>query len=172
MTDVASDEATAYVKPLHFKVIGSPDHVLDTDATERAYAAGFFDGEGTVTIAQGKRADCQWPILNMRVIVGQNEIEPLLWLRARWSGTIVGRAAGNGRKQHHTWTCFSRQAEKFLADVSPYLQVKRERADLALRFQQSMGKPGSNVGLEKRSFYLSCRPEMLRLNGYKRRGSR
>jgi hypothetical protein len=158
------------VSAKHFRIAPSPAATIEPTEVDKAYAAGFFDGEGTVTIAEGRRENSRWPIYNMRVIVGQNDLDQLLWLRERWSGTIVARAAAGNRKQHHTWSAFSRQAHRFLLDVQPYLRLKRERADLAIDFQSHMQRPGSNANRDVlRPFFAECRERMLTLNGYPRR---
>lgn len=149
-------------------IVGRKGATVEPTALDFAYAAGFFDGEGAITIAQGARPDCRHPIYNMRVIVGQNDPAPLVWLRDRWGGSIITRAPHGTRKRHYTWCCFARQASKFLSDLLPHLMVKRERATLAIEFQGLRGAPGVNMGADMRARAADCRERMLTLNAYPR----
>jgi hypothetical protein len=108
-----------------------------------AYAAGFFDGEGTVFIAIDRgRKEARGPIYNMRVMASQVDRTPLIWFQERWDGTLHTRPALGTRMEAATWNCFSKKAAKFLRDVRPYLIVKAREADIALEFQAMLFNPG------------------------------
>lgn len=116
--------------------------ILGKTVAECAYAAGFFDGEGTVFIAIDRgRASTRGPIFNLRVTAAQVDRTPLVWLQSRWGGSVVQRR--RGEHQHSAWTCFSRGAAQFLRDVRPYLIVKADEADVALEFQAMLFNPGT-----------------------------
>lgn len=120
--------------------------VANTKPTDqdRAYAAGFFDGEGHITIAfMSAKIRAKGPVYTMRIGAAQNDVAPLLWFRDRWGGSVLpcNRLTIGGNKTHK-WNCCSRKAAAFLRDVYPFLQVKRERADIALRFQDMLFIPG------------------------------
>lgn len=110
---------------------------------DKAYAAGFFDGEGNITIAMNQRGGARgiYRTYNMRVGASQNNTETLFWLRDRWSGTVrpIKRSTPH---RGHEWQCFARQALRFLNDVLPFLQVKHERAILALKYQNMIVQRG------------------------------
>ena len=122
----------------HIAVLGKALAVTTPTETDKAYAAGFFDGEGNICIARNEHAGKakRYYTYNMRIGAAQVDITPLLWLRDRWGGSI-------GPSNHwYGWRCFSHMAASFLIDTLPYLQVKRERAQLALRFQSTIHQPG------------------------------
>ena len=106
---------------------------------DAAYAAGFFDGEGNVVIALNHQGGARgiYPVYNMRIGAAQKEPSTLFWLRDRWGGSV--RKARTG---HHTWQAFSLGALAFLRDVLPYLQVKNERARLAIEYQHTVARRG------------------------------
>lgn len=123
----------------------APAQVTPTDL-DKAYAAGFFDGEGFVTIAfMSTKARTRGVSYTMRVGVGQNDPAPLLWLRDRWGGSVrVLKRKTDAGNPPYKWDCCSRMAAAFLRDLQPYLQVKRERAKIALDFQATLFIPGKN----------------------------
>lgn len=118
-------------------------HVTPTE-TDKAYAAGLFDGEGFVTIAfMSTKARTRGTTYTMRVGVAQNDVVPLLWLRDRWGGSVrLLKRKTAAHNDAHKWDCCSRMAAAFLRDVRPFLLVKAERADIALAFQGSVFIPG------------------------------
>lgn len=162
-----------------------PDAALDADiailgkrvgsgvtptASDCAYAAGFIDGEGNICIVKNNNGTigCVGPTFNMRIMANNDEIEPLVWLRERWGGSIRARKPRPNGKVHHSWYCFSRQAVVCLTDLLPYLIIKKQRAVLALKFQRSIHLPpdGKRHPTEYREMLNAMRNEMLALNGY------
>lgn len=143
--------------------------LIPTDG-DKAYAAGFFDGEGHITIAAGKRTDMRYGVsYSMRCGASQNDLAPLLWLQSRWGGSIYAakRKTSTGNVTHH-WTILPRNAKAFLTDVLPYLIVKRERAELALEFQSGMTIPGvRGHSLEHHQKQASFKARMNQLNTHK-----
>lgn len=95
------------------------------------YAAGFFDGEGTILIGKPTRT-CGYRLI---VSATQTSIAPMEWFCPRWGGTISKRKKRKGRRQAWNWTVTSQLALKFLSDVRPFLIVKAEQADIAIEFQ-------------------------------------
>jgi hypothetical protein len=102
--------------------------VHDTDS---AYAAGLFDGEGSVTLTRVHRE--RWP--SPQVSVASNDREVLEWLAVRFGGTITTKKP---RQPTHAvsydWKLTDRRALVFLQMIRPFMQIqrKRVRADLLL----------------------------------------
>jgi hypothetical protein len=98
---------------------------------EAAYAAGLFDGEGSLTLTRNHPA--RWP--SPQVSVASNDHEVLDWLRARFGGVITTKKP---RQPTHAisfdWKLTDRRALAFLRSIRPYLQIhrKQRRADLLL----------------------------------------
>jgi len=94
--------------------------MLDTD---KAYAAGFFDGEGHI--------EYNGPY-NLQVSVAQLDRTPLDWLVTLFGG-YVRHSQGNKRYNGiYNWHTNTREAARFLDAVLPYLIVKKEHAQEAL----------------------------------------
>lgn len=116
---------------------------IEPSEADCAYAAGFFDGEGTVFIAVHRTVkNTRGPVYNMRVMASQVDPTPLAWLQSIWGGSVVRRRGDDKRKPDYVWNCFARQAARFLADVRPFLLVKADEADVALEFQAAKFNPG------------------------------
>jgi hypothetical protein len=105
---------------------------------ETAYAAGFFDGEGSINIRRpGKKPKCAGH--KLVVSLAQTVEAPLLWLRERWGGSITRLARPTLTWE---WSVSCRLAGRFLQDVLPFLIVKRKEAEVAIAFQSRKRNTG------------------------------
>ena len=99
--------------------------------TELAYAAGLFDGEGSISLVRQKNNRSHSP----QVAVASNDLEVLVWFRKRFGGSIVTKRP---RKSTHSvsydWRLTDRRALTFLQLIRPYLVIERKirRIDLLL----------------------------------------
>lgn len=92
-----------------------------TDA-DKAYIAGFIDGEGTVVI--GRR----WAV---QVSVGQVDPRPLQYIAGMYGGHLDAVARNNPRwRDYWRLTVSGTAALRLLRDIEPYLIVKREQAQV------------------------------------------
>ena len=92
-----------------------------------AWAAGFFDGEGTVGLERQTSGNSY-----LRIAVGQLVREPLDILSKMWGGSVRGYIEND--KPIYKWTATTRMAEQALREMLPYLVVKAEQARIALEF--------------------------------------
>ena len=99
--------------------------------TELAYAAGLFDGEGSISLVRQKNNRSHSP----QVAVASNDYEVLAWFQKRFGGSIVTKQP---RKSTHSvsydWRLTDRRALAFLQLIRPYLVIERKirRIDLLL----------------------------------------
>jgi hypothetical protein len=99
--------------------------------TELAYAAGLFDGEGSISLVRQNNNRSHSP----QVAVASNDYEVLEWLQNRFGGSIVTKQP---RKSTHSvsydWRLTDRRALLFLQLIRPYLVIERKirRIDLLL----------------------------------------
>ena len=94
------------------------------------YAAGFFDGEGCITMHRYPPAH----YLRIDVVVGNTNRDVLLLLQERWAGAMQKqRVHQPHHKQPWHWELSGRKAWDFLRDVTPFLIVKKVEAEIALR---------------------------------------
>lgn len=132
---------------------------------ETAYAAGFFDGEGSVSIVF---RDAQ---LTLLVQVVQKNPEPLKHLKDRWGGTLYRRPAGSTSAgaaygELYFWSIRSLKASRFLQDISPFLHVKTEAVAKGLEFQATKLTRGTArlLSSEMPNLRLKYREQLMALN--------
>lgn len=161
-------------QPIDLERLGRRDASTSPSEVDKAYAAGFFDGEGHITIAfMSAKARTRGVTYTMRIGASQNDLAPLLWLRDRWGGSVsqVARRTAVGNATYR-WVLCSRKAAGFIRDVYPWLKVKARRAEVALRFQDALFIPGkAGHTLEYRAMLEALRVEMTGLNTHKPRAS-
>ncbi len=103
------------------------------------YAAGFFDGEGTVYAATRNNPGRPSPILI--VAISNTVLKPLALMRDKWGGSIFTDPPRENRQACHQWTLAPRNAYKFLYDIQPYLLIKDNLANTAIEMCELMQLP-------------------------------
>lgn len=121
---------------------------MNTDYAELdvAWAAGFFDGEGSISIRKtysklkSQGTTRQTYGLYLRVAqVDRSPLDKFTLIFGTGSVNKVRRDDPN-RPMYHDWCAAGESAARILARMLPYLTVKRERALLGLEFQQITGR--------------------------------
>ena len=116
-----------------------------------SYLAGFFDADGTI----GIYAD------QLTIKVTQKYPLVLNKFQTMFGGTVYHHPAG-----HYHWYAHGQTAYSALNNMHAFLIAKREQAELAMRFQESVGKKGLRVTEETRAIRdtLAFRISMLKKN--------
>lgn len=112
-------------------------------AHELAWSAGFFDGEGYVTIGKRKTRykDKIYQGHYLRIGINHVAIEPLLEMQRLFGGKIEKQPAHSvkgRRKPRHRWTCSCSQAAEGLKKMMPYFKNKQKAAEIGLELQNTM----------------------------------
>ena len=130
------------------------------------WAAGFFDGEGSINIVRQKQQATGKAYHALIVGVSQVDPRPLLYLQEMYGGNLRIRKSRQDKwRDAWIWTCRSQQAEDFLRSVLPYLKVKDAEARIALEFRSikfKRGNGGGNELLVEQREILKKRLESLR----------
>ncbi len=92
------------------------------------WAAGFFDGEGCISIQKQQKQTRLY--YYMSVSVYQNDCRPLDDFLELFGGSILPEAPAQ------KWRASGRTAAAMLSEMLPYLRVKREQAITAIAFQE------------------------------------
>lgn len=111
---------------------------------ELAWAAGLFEGEGSVRIS--KPAARNWGSLNVDV---PNTDEVLVrFFHERWGGSVSHHPAVLRRRGYWRWRIAAKQAATFLAAIRPYVVSERvaEKIDHGLAFQAQKQPNRSDEG--------------------------
>lgn len=115
------------------------------DETDKAWSAGFFDGEGSITIFETKPNANGYTRFGIRMSVTQVNVKPLEKLYKMYGGSIHGKKYRQRNPKWQKcfyWTAYGNELLKFLIDIEPYLIVKKKQVNIGIIF------------LERRSGYL------------------
>lgn len=105
--------------------------------TDLAYAAGFFDGEGCVTLLRDKRGAGSH--FGLRAAVANTDQAILLWLGELFGGHVHSRRRDSvAWKIGYCWTVSASTAYQFLFLIRPYVRVKLPQVDLCLDFYRRL----------------------------------
>jgi len=102
---------------------------------EKAWLAGFFDGDGNIHIYRRKRKNKEGYSVtcHLKIVIGQKDKKILEYIH-KLVGYGIFYQLGSGF--WHLEFSFKR-AERFLREILPYLKVKRLEAQLGIQFQEN-----------------------------------
>ena len=106
------------------------------ELTELNYIAGFFDGEGSICIIHNSSTSKATSKYHLRCHVANSNYDVLEWMRLDFGGSIRWN---NGCYQ---LSLYGKYALRFLELIVPYLKLKKERADIAIKFQKARSNGG------------------------------
>jgi hypothetical protein len=138
---------------------------------EKAYAAGLFDGEGSIIIDKPRRGKGH----TLMVTLALREPAAVTWLQECWPGSL--RPATRRPKTGEAFICWywrrdTSAAAVFLRDILPYLLVKQAQAQLAIEFQSHKSfKYGRRLTTDVLTFNESYRTRLLALRDDLRRAA-
>ncbi len=121
-----------------------------SNAHKLAWCAGFFDGEGFVTIQERKSKvrDKIYKGYYLRIGVNHVAPEPLQELQKVLGGTLRQQTehtvVGN-RKRRHSWQLSCQAASDALIKMMPYFCNKNQVAELGIELQNTMGNHGERT---------------------------
>ena len=104
--------------------------------TEKAYIAGLLDGEGCIGIQKKKSQHTKYPFdFQVRVIITNSYFPTICWLKEK-TGIGCAYEYNKSFKENwnsvHRWQVVANQATEFLEMIYPYIQIKKEIANLIL----------------------------------------
>lgn len=100
---------------------------------ELAYIAGFFDGEGSISIFQEKTG--RYRLARIGVYVVNTDFRPIKMLKEKFGGHYR-EVQRPGKKKYAVWSVSCVKASEFLKAILPFLIIKKERACLAIEIQE------------------------------------
>ena len=128
-----------------------------------AWAAGFFEGEGSVAFRPARHG-CG----KLLVEISQVDPVPLHHLKSIWGGQVYSkrRKAGSNWRDFSRWMVVSRDAMTFLVDISPYIirPMIRSRISLAVAFQREKAVGGGSRSAAYRLRMQTFMQQMAELN--------
>ncbi len=105
-----------------------------------AYIAGFVDGEGCIGVNRVKAKTVKSNggyTYKVRLRVSNTNKEIIEWLYKSFGGSFyVSRRENNLNKNHkvaYDWAIADQKAKIFLEKIKPYLKIKKEQAEIAIK---------------------------------------
>jgi hypothetical protein len=95
-----------------------------------SWAAGFFDGEGTIYVHPGGEV--------VTLVVAQNVVLPLFLLQELFGGIVMPPKDYNHHRAYKWWLNRQPQVRTTLEAMLPYMMVKYEKAAEVLRNMRSL----------------------------------
>jgi len=124
---------------LRYSLVKASNLGIDTSSfrVTNSYAAGLFDGDGTVTMSKRSKASKARGYQITAAIY--NTEETLMKMLVKEFGGFIYRPP---RKNVFNWIIGSKQVRLFLERIIPFLIIKKQRVELALQAVrvQSEGK--------------------------------
>jgi intein/homing endonuclease len=113
--------------------------------TMKSYLAGFFDGEGCISVSKFQGKNNRTPVYQLQVVIAQ-KVDVLAELcEIAGVGTVHIKRDKSG-VDYLQWRMSPREGVEFLKAVLPYLRVKKEEAILAIEFQEKQGHKNGSTG--------------------------
>ena len=115
--------------------------------TDKAYIAGFVDGEGHISIHyhSGK-----WSGHGVFVKITNTNLEVLAWIATHFGGALRKErnrknVEGKGWKPTADVQWGARKAVEFLREIRPYLRLKARQADIVFEFAKTIRPDGATA---------------------------
>jgi len=133
--------------------------------------AAFIDGEGMIDIHTHRqfRKDLGrlHETLYVRIIIVNTDPRLALWCKNTFGGTAnLDRKSNPKWRNCLKWYCSSKKAAEILRGCLPYFLLKREQAELALIFQEtvthSMGRKGHTPETHNRRLDIQQKMKLLK----------
>ena len=105
--------------------------------TDKAYIAGFFDGEGCVHISLKKRSDGSPYPYGMRMCFTNTNKNVLMSIAETIGIGKLNCCVRKNMKHRDVWllVVYGKDAQKLLNEIEPYLRLKKNIAVIAQGFQ-------------------------------------
>lgn len=104
---------------------------------ERAYIAGFFDADGSVTVIKGRLTKRKpHHIYTIALCFYNNDRNVLEWFQQKMGGRLYYRPRARNHHEMASQLYMRTQTEilQCLSTILPYLKTKRQSAELAYKF--------------------------------------
>ena len=122
-----------------------------------SYLAGFFDGEGCISILKYTKKTQKNPAYFLQAQIGQKYGSTLDWVKETFGGNVY-------KKRDQTWIVTNFKAYEFIKLLEPYLKYKKPQAQLAIKFYEEriLGAKRKHASLPHSQEELELREEMLK----------
>jgi hypothetical protein len=132
-----------------------------------AYLAGIIDGEGSIYI-QRRKTKSGWSYFPRFQVVNTNR-KLMEWIKQTFGGLIYDKPRNHIQshwKMQIEWFTTRGLLDHLLPLIIPYLVIKREQAEIMIKFRQSFKKeyPRQIPSEEVQNFRFECLNQIKQLN--------
>ncbi len=150
------------------------------DKVDQAWAAGLFDGEGTILLQREPRTGHENGSLEIRVSITEQEVVDTL--QTLWGGKVRTyervSPTGSSWRPVYVWALYSVRAAAFLGDIFSFCRSRHspDRIELALEYQdlkdgymqkRNQYRPATAEGTQRNERMAGIRE---RMNAHNKRG--
>jgi len=129
------------------------DAVMELSVADRAYIAGYFDGEGSVGLYPKKSG------FALKVTIAQRKPEVLLWMHSLFGGAFVSIDRVERNNQYYELRLEGPAlALPLLRIVAPYVREKKEQVTVVIEHYTNIG----DKTLEDKNNVVSLLKELKR----------
>ena len=135
-----------------------------------AWAAGFFDGEGFVTIQKRKskaKSGIYYESYYLRIGINHVAIEPLQEIQRIFGGTLrqqTKHTVQGNRHQRHSWQASCSQAKEILIQMMPYFHNKQKAAEIGIELQNTMSENKIKTSDQVQLYRALLKDKLQKLN--------
>ncbi len=128
------------------------------------YAAGFIDGDGCISIYLRTKSSSLVPLFNVQLMANGIDERPLVRLQLLFGGTIHLKSKNGplGKRPIYYWVIQGEAAVESISILLPFLIVKREQAELAIRADALVREQRELLGFTNRD-WRGCEQEVKEL---------
>lgn len=103
-----------------------------------SYIAGFFDGEGSISLSWQKRSNTlRKRVCRSQISIGNTDYPVLKYIQSCLGGTIHPiRQKNDCWEASWAWKASTKEAATIIERLLPYLRVKAAQAKLLIEYQQ------------------------------------
>ena len=124
------------------------------------YLAGIIDGEGSIIIWSNVGPNKTRGKYNLKVYVSSTDKILIDWIQENFGGHTYTNNAPS-RKQHwktsYLWVIDRPKTLEFLKEIHPFLIIKKERCEIAIKFRETFEnrkRPVPQDIIDMRIFYV------------------
>lgn len=140
---------------------------MNLSKNELAYLAGFFDGEGSVTIHENCKQSPRGKVPNhtLQASIGNTDSRVLRWIQSVFGGAFCLRKTRPDKPQWRPvaqWTIRAASALPFLVAIRPFLRMKGDQVDIAIAYQKTKAMRGPRMVTEKDLIWRELQRQKIR----------
>jgi len=128
------------------------------------YIAGYFDGEGCITIQLSKKRKCY----SIQVSIVSIDFEPLNTIHKMFNGVLIYIKKEKPCNNIWRWAVVSNDAYQFLLAIQLYCILKKKQVDLAIEFQEYLQATKNNRRNRRGIFTTLSKEELDKREWYRK----